>query len=247
MAYIQTSGPTALANRDKELIGHGIEHHKDGFGCPIGYLKGRNLPIEDMTPRDLDAYGIYEGKIATLEFESGVVVEGRVVTGTRDLQGKIILITFDDCSVTYKDRVLFKPEWGAYDMAIGKEVISAFAGPADVNSFEEIGQVSDIVMQKIYYSDSEKKLFNMYSVVREIRESEVYDKDKLKRIFEELISIYPNEWLLPLELYELAYIKNLDIQDKIYNYLVEKKGNPSLEKLIENGLNLIQQKELQNL
>ena len=247
LAYIQTSGPTALANRDKELIGHGIENHKDGFGCPIGYLKGRNLPIEDMTPRDLDAYGIYEGKIATLEFESGVVVEGRVVTGTRDLQGKIILITFDDCSVTYKDQVLFKPEWGAYDMAIGKEVISAFAGPADVNSFEEIGQVSNIVMQKIYYSDSEKKLFNMYSVVREIRESEVYDKEKLKRIFEELISIYPNEWLLPLELYELAYIKNLDSQDKIYNYLVEKKGNPSLEKLIENGLNLIQQKELQNL
>ena len=173
LAYIQTSGPTALSNRDKELIGHGIEHHKDGFGCPIGYLKGRNLPIEDMTPRDLDAYGIYEGKIATLEFESGVVVEGRVVTGTRDLQGKIILITFDDCSVTYKDRVLFKPEWGAYDMAIGKEVISAFAGPADVNSFEEIGQVSNIVMQKIYYSDSEKKLFNMYSVVREIRESSI--------------------------------------------------------------------------
>lgn len=247
LAYIQTSGSTALANRDKELIGHGIEHHKDGFGCPIGYLKGRNLPIEDMTPRDLDAYGIYEGKIATLEFESGVVVEGRVVTGTRDLQGKIILITFDECSVTYKDRVLFKPEWGAYDMAIGKEVISAFAGPADVNSFEVIGQVSNIVMQKIYYSDSEKKLFNMYSVVREIRESEVFDTKKLKRIFEELISIYPNEWLLPLELYELAYIKNLDIQDKIYNYLVEKKGNPSLEKLIENGLNLIQQKELQNL
>ena len=247
LAYIQTSGPTALSNRDKELIGHGIEHHKDGFGCPIGYLKGRNLPIEDMTPRDLDAYGIYEGKIATLEFESGVVVEGRVVTGTRDLQGKIILITFDDCSVTYKDRVLFKPEWGAYDMAIGKEVISAFAGPADVNSFEEIGQVSNIVMQKIYYSDSEKKLFNMYSVVREIRELEVYDTEKLKPIFEELISVYPNEWLLPLELYELAYIKNLDIQDKIYNYLVEKKGNPSLEKLIENGLNLIQQKELQNL
>ena len=86
-----------------------------------------------MTPRDLDAYGIYEGKIATLEFESGVVVEGRVVTGTRDLQGKIIL-TFDDYLVTYQDRVLFKPEWGVYDMAIG-EVIQHL-GPADVNSFE---------------------------------------------------------------------------------------------------------------
>ena len=179
LAYIQTSGPTALANRDKELIGHGIENHKDGFGSPIGYLKGRNLPIEDMTPRDLDAYGIYEGKIATLEFESGVVVEGHVVTGTRDLQGKIILITFDDCLVTYQDRVLFKPEWGVYDMAIGKEVISAFAGPADVNSFEEIGQVSNTIMQKIHYSNSDKKLFGMYSKVQ-MRESDVCNTDQLK-------------------------------------------------------------------
>ena len=200
-----------------------------------------------MTPRDLDAYGIYEGKIATLEFESGVVVEGRVVTGTRDLQGKIILITFDDCLVTYQDRVLFKPEWGVYDMAIGKEVISAFAGPADVNSFEEIGQVSNTIMQKIHYSNSDKKLFGMYSKVQEMRESDVCNTDQLKSIFEALTSNFPNDWLLTLELYELAYIKNLDIQDKIYFYLIEKKRNPSLEKLIENGLNLIQKKELQNL
>ncbi|MGB0347954.1 MAG: aromatic amino acid hydroxylase, partial [Balneolaceae bacterium] len=109
VAYVQTTGPTALSTRDKELIGHGTNIHIDGFGSPVGHLKGINLPIEDMAPRDLDAYGIYEGKTVTLEFESGIIVEGKVITGTRDLQGKILLVTLEDCTVTYFDQVLFKP------------------------------------------------------------------------------------------------------------------------------------------
>jgi len=60
--YIQTIGPTALSCRDKELIGHGVSYHAEGFGSPIGKLKGINIPIEDMSPRDLEVYGIYEGK-----------------------------------------------------------------------------------------------------------------------------------------------------------------------------------------
>ncbi len=66
VAYIQTTRATALSNRDKELIGHGIAYHAEGFGSPVGKLKGINLPIEDMSPRDLKAYGIYEGEFMTL-------------------------------------------------------------------------------------------------------------------------------------------------------------------------------------
>ena len=51
--YIQTIGETALANRDKELIGHGVAYHGEGFGSPIGKLKGINISIENMSPRDL--------------------------------------------------------------------------------------------------------------------------------------------------------------------------------------------------
>ena len=88
VAYFQTKGPTALSNRDKELIGHGSSYHRDGFGSPVGRLRGINLPIEDMSPRDLKAYGIYEGETMQLEFESGVIVRGKAITGTRDLRGK---------------------------------------------------------------------------------------------------------------------------------------------------------------
>jgi phenylalanine-4-hydroxylase len=36
------------------------------------------------------------------------------------------LIRFKNCTVTYGETVLFQPEWGVYDMAVGKKVVSAF-------------------------------------------------------------------------------------------------------------------------
>ena len=67
--YLQTVGESALASRDKELIGHRTNYHAAGFGSPIGKLEGINLAIEDMSPRDLEIYGIYEGKRTSLLFE----------------------------------------------------------------------------------------------------------------------------------------------------------------------------------
>ncbi|MEY2996983.1 MAG: hypothetical protein RIQ82_362, partial [Bacteroidota bacterium] len=121
--YLQTTGPTALASQGRELIGHGTHQHPDGFGSPVGKLEGTNLAIEDMSPRDLEAYGIVEGKQVTLNFEGGVCVQGRIVTGKRDIRGKIQLIRFRECRVTYQDEVLFDPSWGVYDMAVGKSVV----------------------------------------------------------------------------------------------------------------------------
>ena len=247
VAYVQTSGPTALASRDKELIGHGTHKHGDGFGSPVGKLKGINLPIEDMAPRDLDAYGIYEGKILKLEFESGVVVEGKTITGTRDRQGKVLLISLEECTVTYQDQVLFQPDWGVYDMAIGKEVVSAFAGPADVNSFHDVGKVSETKTGKIIYSDSEKALFKLYEEVRSLRESGSATPNRIQEIFDTLQSDFPKDWLLPLELFELATLNEFAVQDELLNYLEELKKEESVAKLINNGLELIKKDQLQNI
>ena len=78
--YIQTKGKTALAYREKELVGHGTKSHATGFGSPIGKLKGINLAIEDMSPRDLKAYNIYEGEYTELEFEGGIIINGEIIT-----------------------------------------------------------------------------------------------------------------------------------------------------------------------
>ncbi|WP_439131406.1 aromatic amino acid hydroxylase [Polaribacter sp.] len=240
VAYFQTIGETALANRDKELIGHGIARHKNGFGSPIGKLKGINLPIEDMSPRDLKAYGIYEGEFMTLEFESGIILKGKAITGTRDLRGKILIITFDECTVTYKDEILFQPEWGLYDMAVGKEVISAYAGAADVDSFTDATKVSEVKTHKISYTNKEKELYALYDKVRKMRVTNSATEEELTLLFHQLKKDFAKDWLLFLEIYELAKTNSYALQTEVLGVLNDLKSNKSYTNLIENGLNLLQ-------
>ncbi len=120
--YFQTQGATALAFNDRELIGHGKANHPAGFGSPVGKLKGINLPIEKMSPTDLEHYGIIEGKKVCLTYESNLQITGEIITGKRNLQGEIILISFRECTVMLGDKCLFAPGWGTYDMVVGKKL-----------------------------------------------------------------------------------------------------------------------------
>ena len=242
--YLQTTGKTALANREKELVGHGTAAHLEGFGSPIGKLKGINLAIEDMSPRDLKAYDIYEGETATLEFEGNIKVVGEIITGKRNLHGEIILISFKNCTVTHGETVLFRPEWGTYDMAVGKKLVSAFSGPADVNSFDLIAHVPSSKTIKASTSEERDALEVLYHTVRNIRET----KDtttSLAPIFEKLKEEHSNDWLLCVELAELLKARNeTQLLNEILSHLENlKKQRPEVAQLISNGLELIFEKE----
>lgn len=241
--YVQTTGKTALSYREKELVGHGTEYHAEGFGSPIGKLKGINLAIEEMSPRDLRAYDIYEGEQVTLEFEGNIKVVGEIVTGTRNLQGEILLIKFKNCTVTHNDTVLFQPEWGIYDMAVGKKVISAFSGPADVNSFDMINHVPSSQTIKQKKSAEREELENLYLSVRNIREGKPATTT-LKEAFASVSAGHPNDWLLSVEIAELAKKEgNSDLVDKVLNHLEKVKINrPEIAHLVDNGLELIFEK-----
>jgi phenylalanine-4-hydroxylase len=78
--------------------------HPDGFGSPIG--KRNQLAIEDMSPKDLNAYDILESKTVKLEFEGGIIVEGEIVTGSRNLQGEIILIVLKLYCYTWRNSII---------------------------------------------------------------------------------------------------------------------------------------------
>ncbi|RXR20480.1 aromatic amino acid hydroxylase [Flavobacterium amnicola] len=238
--YIQTTGKTALAYREKELVGHGTTTHAEGFGSPIGKLKGINLAIEDMSPRDLKAYDIYEGEQITLEFEGDIKITGEIVTGTRNLQGKILLIKFKNCTVTHREKVLFQPEWGIYDMAVGKEVISGFSGPADVNSFDMIDHVPSSKTIKQKKSAAREELENLYRNIRNIRENKPTEIT-LKEAFGAVSSNHPNDWLLSVEIAELTHKNNdNEFTDKVVNHLENLKlRRPEVAHLITNGLDLI--------
>lgn len=231
VAYIHTQGGTALSNRDKELISHGIQSHADGFGTAIGKLKGIHLAIEDMSPRDLEAYKISEGQFTTLEFESGVVVKGKVISGTRNLFGKIQLISVNECTVTFEGEILYQPNWGIYHLAIGKEISSAYAGPADITSFDLIKHNINTETLKVPLSE-EEVLF------QEVTDYSAGKTIHLESLWEKINSCSPKNWLLILNFYEANFKKNnQDYSAKSLNELTNlMQTQPENKHLIEKGL-----------
>jgi phenylalanine-4-hydroxylase len=240
--YVQTSGPTALSYREKELIGQSTDHHPYGFGTAIGKLKGINLAIEDMSPRDLQAYRIIEGEEIQLEFEGGIKVSGMVITGTRNLHGKIMLVAFENCTVAHYDRIIFHPNRGIYHLAIGLNIISAFAGPADLTSFD----LTDHSMVDVYYgstvdiSSPKQKYFQQ---IRHLR-NESFDLSVFMSVCSEILNNFPNEWLLLLEAYELAHLNAAPNKLALLENLhAIQKRIPQKAHLIDDGLSLINLEE----
>ncbi len=240
--FFKTEGPTALSYREKEIIGHGIKTHKDGFSSPIGKLKGINLAIENMGPRDLKAYNFYDGKRIEFEFESGITVEGLNVTGMRSISGELMLIQFKDCTVKYKDEFLFKPEWGTFDLAVGKEIISAFSGAADYTSFNLVNHVSSTTTIKIEKDSRQVALENLYQSVRDMRTKKSINIEILATIFSTLKTDHPNDWLLSIEIYELLNTyPDVSLKTGIINHLDAVKTNrPKIGHLIDDGIAILE-------
>lgn len=235
--FFKTEGPSALAFRDKELIGHGTSAYPNGFSSPLGKLKNINLAIEDMGPVDLKAYNFYDGKWLSFEFESGIKVEGLNITGIRNINGKLMLIKLSNCTVSYGEEILFAPENGDFDMVVGKHIISAYAGAADPNSFPNLYGVSETKTVQPDKTDTEVELEALYQQVREYRNSNSSDFDKLKAIIETSKS-FSDQWLLLLELYELS--KEMSFGSELLNTLeLLKIKYPEKAHLIEDGLAMI--------
>ncbi len=240
--YVQTTGPTALAYREKELVGHSTERHADGFGTPLGKLKGINLAIEHMSPRDLKAYNIFEGERITLEFEGHIRVTGEIITGTRNLMGEIILITLDNCTVSHKNEVIFQPDRGFYNMAVGETIVSAYNGPADLQSFNLMTHELSSSTIKVDITPDRIKLENYYEQIRHFREG-INTTISRNKVFREVRENFPNDWLLPVELYELARNNEDDeFAQEIADHLENVKlNNPEYGHLIDDGLSLVDQ------
>ena len=238
VVFYQTKGPSALAYREKELIGHGINYHKNGISSPLGKLKNIELAIEDMGPNDLKTYHFHDGEWLSFEFESGIKVEGLNITGIRNAKGKLILIRLKDCTITYKEEFLFLPKHGIYDMIISKDIVSAFAGAADSNSFPNLYAESSTKTIKKITSKSTVSLEKYYGSLRKYRNQNTNDPEFLEDLFEKIIVQYPAEWLLLLEIMEAANKSSLiqSIHDYLEKLIVLY---PKLNSLISDGIKII--------
>jgi phenylalanine-4-hydroxylase len=223
--YLRTTGPTALAFQNNELPGHGRDYHKEGFGAPIGDWKQTEL---------------IEGQPARLEFASGVVVEGKIEKLLRR-DGKLLLITFSNCTAKHGDRVLFDPSWGTYDMAVGSKIISVFNGAADNDAYNQVALVPRERTIKSPSDAKRKRLENLYAQVRDIRERKV-GYERLGEIWETQQKEHADDWLLSMEIFEI--LDETGQQNALKQHVMTfLNGRKTLDKdnatLIEWGFRLV--------
>ena len=230
--YLRTTGKSALAFGNKELPGHGIDYHKEGFGSPIGKWKETKLA---------------EGQKAKLEFESRITVEGKVekilhAPETPQRGVSTILISFSNCRVKHGDRVLFDPSWGNYDMAVGDRISSVFNGAADKDAYNQVALVPKERTIKVPSDAKRKKLENLYAQVRKIRETKK-GYERLGEIWETQQAQHPGDWLLSMEIFEILDTTNQQpgLKAKIEKFLNEKKAQTKdLTTLISWGFRLVE-------
>ena len=240
-AYIQTTGPTALAFNYKELPGHDKGYHRYGFGSPVGKLKGIAKLLEDHTDSDLANLKIKLASTTKLEFESGVNITGQLDRIERR-NGKIILLAFSNCTVVHDSYTLFKPEWGTYDMAVGATIVSVFNAAADKDAYEQIALVSKNRTIRVNYSDRDYRLQAIYQHIRDIRENK-NGYEGLPSIWQNLKRDFPEDWLGSLDILELLLQKkqNPEVVSEIRSSLEQKAiANNDLSKVISDGLSILE-------
>ena len=242
IGYLQFSGPTQISLEDSELPGHGRTYHSEGFGTAVGDLKNKpGVSLSDFQLQDWTSVGCEMNQPCLLQFTSGVEVKG-VLTGLLQVNGRNLIASFNNCTVTLNGHILFQPEWGTYDMALGQSVVSVFGGPADRIAY---GETEDFPAKRIpapHYSAKERQQFMSYQRLREIRESELRG-DEMMRILGPLFTSheieFPNDWLWFLEAYELTSSRapQAATNTKIHDHLIKlMKTNPTKAGPIRDGL-----------
>jgi phenylalanine-4-hydroxylase len=238
--YLKTTGPTNLNYKAKELPGQDKKYHQHGFSSPVGKFKNLSVPPEDATDDQLRELGFIEHEKVEVEYESGLKVKGILLEKTRR-EGKLILLRFTECEVSYEGKILYQPSWGTYDMAVGSRIVSCFSGPADPVAFGLNYAVPVEKTHKLQHTAKAKQLFALYQKVRDIREN----KDPLQNLTEvwnELKKHHPDDWLCALEILELL---NHQKEDPLYREIklfldARKSEDNNLKKLIEDGFMLLE-------
>lgn len=249
-SYLQFDGPTQLCVGGSELPGHGKRSHAHGFGSPVGPVAGTSKALSESTDAELAHLGLSVGATAELKFVSGVNVRGKVTGLVRGkTTGRLLIVSFTDCTVRLGDRLLFDPSWGSFDMAVGNRAASVFGGPADRLAFGETDDFAAKVIPRKAYSPVIQYKHDLYRQVRETREklergdmkASPDTSDLVEQLVEKVEGDFPHDWLLRVELLEIARrLPSQAWKPRLENDLRNlADSSPELKIKIEDGIRLI--------
>ena len=250
VAYLSFEGPTQLAYKNQQIPGQGTEQHLHGFGTPIGLPRGlqkTRLSMKDFAP-------LIKNNHVHLIYPSGVEVRGEYLSHVEH-DGVLVVLSLKNATATLQGSLLFDPAWGTYDMAIGATVASVYAGPPDRTAYGETDNFKVEQVPPKPLSELEKTRFQNYQIVRTLRQTVknigqlgkteiTAELDRLKKVTQNHRQVFPQDWLLFLEAYEIcSFLKrqtDLDLVPQLTQdlsqILKELAQNSKTQKLIQDGL-----------
>ena len=151
----------------------------------------------------------------------------------------MVLLTFQEATVKYQNELLFRPEWGTFDLAVGYNIPSVFGGPADREQYENPDEynVQIIPPKKRHLLRNPSLIF--YSRIRKVRQNDPISYGEWESLVQEYQKHFSDHWLMGLELLELGNHLNAPNCDQLRAHIQSFSAqNSSLAELIENGLRL---------
>ena len=209
--FFKLNGPTQICFSESELPGHGKNYHVHGYSTPIGAFQiisrtGELIPNESCR----------------LEFESGFIVDGKLIEVKTISNKSSRILTFANATVTYKEQTYFQPDWGNFDLLTGLKVTSVFGGPADRKNYGHTDYFVAKIIPLPEYSTEQKRIFLLYTRVRELRSKNNISVQEIEIVLTESLTHAANQWLLFFEILEIVLQRKLaaDLSDKIQKHLV---------------------------
>ena len=251
VSFIKLTGPVQLAYKDRQLEGQGPKGHPHGFSTPLGKIKGIGCAASEMRQADFEKLGFKPGAKGRLEFESGIVLEGKLEHLT-ERDGKTIVARFSDCSIKSGTEVLYDPSWGTFDLGCGEKVVSVFGNAAERGAYmEEVGPGAFRARaQKVNVTAENKELVPLYAKVRSIREGlgsngvDGKQIEELEKIAGALDTQFTEDWLLRVEMLEILATSPAGRESALGPLLRERlkalgAKSENIGTLIKRGLALI--------
>jgi len=241
ITYLQFVGNVQLSNNDIQIKGHGTDKHPNGYGGALGLLSDIGLPLHQLNNEQLKQIGLIENTNIKLEFDGGLIIEGKVKS-IHKINNSPILISLDQCEVRLNNKQLYKPEWGTYDLSCGNKIISVFGGPADWNKFYNYTPPSENSIHQSSNLNADTIDLNiLYGKVKTLKMNNA-DNDNYIPVLEKLYADYPKDWLLCMEIYEKICNDNLLKNEvkQLRAHINKFSENELIADTIKRGLDLIE-------
>ena len=241
ITYLQFVGNVQLSNNDIQIKGHGTDKHPNGYGGALGLLPNIGLPLHQLNNEQLKQIGLIENTNIKLEFDGGLIIEGKV-KNIHKINNSPILISLDQCEVRLNNKQLYKTEWGTYDLSCGNKIISVFGGPADWNKFYNYTPPSEKSIHQSSNLNADTIDLNiLYGKVKTLKMNNA-DNDNYIPVLEKLYADYPKDWLLCMEIYEKICNDNLLKNEvkQLRAHINKFSENELIADTIKRGLDLIE-------